>query len=160
MTHGSVSRPHSDAISIGSLVNPETLRREYESYNSLGVHTTSTYPYLQGFPSLDDSLYYNTPDSSLSPRSDEFVRHPHPHSVSSAASVVDYSNGTLPLFSNILPSNWPSLPLPQEKGSIGAIAARRDQMSKIEVIDRSKRVNGLLSRFTCLTAEEIFAEQC
>lgn len=76
--------------------------------------------------------------------------------------------------------------LPQDKGSIGAIAARRDQINNIEVINRSKTsnedgsplpktsydleslpqgsgvdgVSDLLSRFTCLTAEEIFAVQC
>ena len=114
MTPGTVSRPHSGAISIGSLVNPETLRGAYESYNNgLGVHTTSTYPYLHGFPSSEDSLYYNTPESGGSPRSDEFVRHPHRQSMSSASSVIDYPTSvTSPLIGNILPSNWPSLPTP------------------------------------------------
>lgn len=113
MTPGSVSRPHSGAISIGSLVNPETLQRAYESYNGLGVHTTSTYPYLHGFHSSEDSLYYNTPESGLSPRSDEFVRHPHRQSMSSTSSVIDYPTSvTSPHIGNVLPSNWNPLPTP------------------------------------------------
>ena len=113
MTPVTASRPHSGPISIGSLVNQDTLRG-YDGYDSgLAAHTSSHYPYLHGFPSSEDSLYYNTPDSSLSPRSDEFVRHPHRQSMSSASSVVDYRpNVTSPHIGNVLPSNWPSLRTP------------------------------------------------
>jgi hypothetical protein len=113
MTPVTASRPHSGAISIGSLVNPDTFRG-FDGYESgLGVHTGSNYPYLHGFPSSEDSLYYNTPDSGLSPRSDECVRHPHRQSISSASSVADYRpNVTSPHIGSVLPSNWPSLPTP------------------------------------------------
>ncbi len=113
MTPVTASRPHSGPISIGSLVNQDQLNRgNYGGYDhGHGVH--SSYPYLHGFPSSEDSLYYNTPESSLSPRSDQFVRHPHRPSISSASSVVEYlPSVTSPLVSNILPSNWPSLPTP------------------------------------------------
>lgn len=114
MTPVTASRPHSGPISIGSLVNQDTLRGAYEGFeNGLGVHVNSNYSYLHGFSSSEDSLYYNTPDSSLSPRSDEFVRHPHRHSMSSASSVIDYRPSvTSPLVGNVLPSNWHSLPTP------------------------------------------------
>lgn len=110
MTPVTASRPHGGPISIGSLVNHEEMQRNYSGYDhGLGV---SGYPYLHGF-SPEDSLYYNTPESSLSPRSDEFVRHPHRQSVSSASSVVEYlPSVTSPLVSNLLPSTWPSLPTP------------------------------------------------
>jgi hypothetical protein len=113
MTPVTASRPHGGPISIGSLVNHEELHRaNYGSFDhGLGV---SNYPYLHGFSASEDSLYYNTPESSLSPRSEEFVRHPHRQSISSASSVVDYHPSvTSPLVHNILPSNvWPSLPTP------------------------------------------------
>lgn len=114
MTSVTASRPHSGPISIGSLVNQDSLHEAFDGYDGgLGVHATSHYPYLHAFPSSEDSLYYNTPDSSLSPRSDEFVRHPHRQSISSASSVVDYHpNVASPHIGNVLPSNWPSLPTP------------------------------------------------
>lgn len=113
MTPITASRSQSGLISIDSLVNQDHLQRgTYGGYDQgLGVH--SNYPYLQDFPPSDESLYGHTPESSLSPRSDQFVRHPHRQSISSASSVVDYyPSVTSPLVSNILPNSWSSLPTP------------------------------------------------
>jgi hypothetical protein len=54
-----VSRPHSGPISIGSVVNQNCLRGSYGDYqNGIDAHASSSYPYLLGFPSSEDLLYY------------------------------------------------------------------------------------------------------
>ncbi|KAL6246134.1 hypothetical protein RBB50_007287 [Rhinocladiella similis] len=102
----SAPRSSAGALSIGSLVHPQTDYRYGMGTPSFNGFARQPMQFIPGFNSSDDSLFY-TPESSQSPVSDYYGRYHHRQSISSSSSVAAFEpSGTSPLISGTIPGPW------------------------------------------------------
>ncbi|KAK6364934.1 hypothetical protein LTS17_011630 [Exophiala oligosperma] len=102
----SAPRTSAGALSIGSLVHPQTDYRYGMGTPAFNGFARQPMQFIPGFNSSDDSLFY-TPESSQSPVSDYYGRYAHRQSISSSSSVAAFEpNGTSPLIGGTIPGPW------------------------------------------------------